>query len=139
MNRHVRVMALCSVLTMMAVGCQKEEILNPIQDAAISENGTVYTVQYAVDGVLHQELSHSKQERTDLFHRLFALAREGKEICVSSGEKIGSVLATKDVVIYSTTIEDDAIAWAEKMIDGGYRVTIKFDAEKKVYNCTARR
>ena len=32
--------------------------------------------------------------------------------------------ATKDVVHYSTTNEDEAIAWAEKMYDNGYKVSI---------------
>ena len=130
-------MALLSVLSMMAVGCQKENVTNYVSETSISEASAVYTVQYAVDGVLHHTTLHSKPERTDFFRQLFAMAKNGHEVVFYDGGKTEQCFATKDVIHYSTTDEDDALAWADKMYDNGYKVRISFDEENKVFNCVA--
>lgn len=53
MNRKVITIALLAVLGTMATGCQKENFADATSESAISEASTVYTVQYAVNGVEH--------------------------------------------------------------------------------------
>jgi len=53
MKKHFISVALFAVLATMAVGCQKDDVTNSTPESSVSEASTVYTVQYAVDGVLH--------------------------------------------------------------------------------------
>ena len=47
MNKTIRTIALIAVLGTMTVGCQKEQEIEP--QSSVTEIGTVYTVQYAVN------------------------------------------------------------------------------------------
>lgn len=53
MRKQFISVALFAVLATMAVSCQKENVMDIAPETSVSETGTVYTVQYAVDGVLH--------------------------------------------------------------------------------------
>ncbi len=137
MNNTTKITALLSVLSLMAAGCQKESVTDYVPGTSFSETCTVYTVQYVVDGVLHHATLHGKSERTDFFRQLFAIAKKGHEVVFYDGSKTEKYAVTKEVIHYSTTDEDDALAWADKMYDNGYKVRISFDEEKKVFNCVA--
>lgn len=50
MRRNIITVALFAVLSTMAVSCQKENVMDFAPETAVSEVGTVYTVQFAVDG-----------------------------------------------------------------------------------------
>lgn len=50
MNKTIRTAAVFAVLSMMAVSCQKEQVIDPSGVEARVEN--VYKVSYSVDGVL---------------------------------------------------------------------------------------
>ena len=69
MNKTTKTVALFSVLSMMAVGCQKENTADYdyVLENPVVEMSTVYTVPYAIDGVPHTEKLPSKTERTDFF------------------------------------------------------------------------
>ena len=67
MNQTKRTVALFAMLSLAAVGCQKETILEPL--ATIAETGTVYTVHYAIDGVMHSIVLHGEQERSEFINR----------------------------------------------------------------------
>ena len=75
MNKRVLTVALIAVLGTMAVGCQKETIVD-LQGSA-AETATVYTVQYAVDGVLHSITISNDSEWDAFMQTVFALSREG--------------------------------------------------------------
>lgn len=49
MKKNMISVALFVVLATMAVSCQKENVMDFVSETAVSEAGTVYTVQYAVD------------------------------------------------------------------------------------------
>ena len=68
---------------------------------------------------------------------MFALAEEGHEVSFRNEDRASRVLSSKDVVTYTTTNHDDAYAWADKMSDEGYTVTIRFDKETGIYTCNA--
>ena len=135
MHKTFTTIALVAMLGALAVGCQKENIID--EPPVVAENGTVYTVSYAVDGVTHQLTLVGDEAWHDFLNRMFALAEEGHEVTFRNEEAASRVVSTKEVVTYSTPSHDDAINWAEKMADDGYTVTIHFDKEKKVYNCYA--
>lgn len=62
MRKHVIPVALFAVLATMAVSCQKENVMDFAPETTVSEAGTVYTVQYAVDGVLHYKSSLKQKQ-----------------------------------------------------------------------------
>ncbi|MBR1765467.1 MAG: hypothetical protein IJ745_00330 [Bacteroidales bacterium] len=135
MNKTFRTIALIAVLGTMAVGCQKEQ---PIElQSSITEIGTVYTVQYSVNGVLHQETLVGEQAWSGFLHCMLALAEEGYEVSVANENISSRAVATKEVVTYSSSSQEDAYSWCDKMVLSGYTVTITYDKEKKVYNCIA--
>ena len=121
----------------MAAGCQKENVTDYATGTSISEADTVYMVQYSVDGVLYNTTLYGKAERTEFFRQLFAMAKKGHEVVFYDGNKTWQFAATKEIVHYSTTDESDALAWADKMYDKGYKVSIQYDEENKVFNCVA--
>lgn len=58
MRKKIISVALLAVLATMAVSCQKENVMDFESETVISQAGTVYTVQYAVNGVLHSATYH---------------------------------------------------------------------------------
>lgn len=137
MNKTSKTVALFSVLSLLAIGCQKENVTDYVSETTISEVGVVYRVQYTVDGVQHQITLHSPAERTDFFRQLLTMAKNGHEVVFYNGDKTEQCAATKDVVHYSTAEEGDALTWADKMYENGYKVRITYDEKKKVFNCIA--
>ena len=73
MNKTTKSFALFSVLSLMAVGCQKENITDCVPEISIVETSTVYTVYYAIDGSPHQTSLLSKVDRTEFFRLLLTL------------------------------------------------------------------
>lgn len=97
----------------------------------------MYVVQYTVDGEYHRVSLASEEERDALMLRLMALAREGYEVFVCNGSRTLHERLTKDVVVYTTTSESDAVKWSKQMTDNGYSVQISFDTKTGIYTCTA--
>lgn len=135
MRKTFTTIALFAVLGTLAVSCQKENIID--ETNIVAENGTVYTVRYAVDGVTHQLTLVGDEAWHDFLNRMLALAEEGHEVSFRNEEAASRVVSTKEVVTYTTDNGEDALNWAEKMVDDGYTVTITFDKEKKIYTCYA--
>lgn len=135
MRKTFTTIALFAVLGTLAVSCQKENIID--ETNIVAENGTVYTVSYAVDGVTHQLTLVGDEAWHDFLNRMLALAEEGHEVSFRNEEAASRVISTKEVVTYTTDNGEDALNWAEKMVDDGYTVTITFDKEKKTYTCYA--
>ncbi len=135
MRKTFTTIALFAVLGTLAVSCQKENIID--ETNIVAENGTVYTVSYAVDGVTHQLTLVGDEAWQAFLNRMLALAEEGHEVTFRNEEAASRVVSTKEVVTYTTDNGEDALNWAEKMVDDGYTVTITFDKEKKTYTCYA--
>lgn len=135
MRKTFTTIALFAVLGTLAVSCQKENIID--ETNIVAENGTVYTVSYAVDGVTHQLTLVGDEAWQAFLNRMLALAEEGHEVSFRNEEAASRVISTKEVVTYTTDNGEDALNWAEKMVDDGYTVTITFDKEKKTYTCYA--
>lgn len=139
MNKTTKTIALFSVLSLMTVGCQKENTADYVPENSVVETSAVYTVQYSIDGVLHQTTLHSKTERTDFFRLLIAMTQNGHEVYFYDASTTSQNVFTKEMVYFSTASEEEALAWADKMVDEGYKVSVTFDSKNKVFNCVARR
>jgi len=137
MNRKVITIALLAVLGTMATGCQKENFADVTSESAISEASTVYTVQYAVDGVLHIATLQSKEEVNALLMQLMALAREGYNVEVFDNNYSPSASPTKEVVTYTTSSDTAATEWTATKMSEGYTVQITYNQSDNTYTCRA--
>lgn len=135
MRKTFTTIALIAVFASMAVSCQKENIIN--QPAIVSESCATYTVQYTIDGVSRTVTLIGEDTWHDFLSHMFALAEEGHVVSFRKVASTSNTVATKETVTHSTTSKDEAFAWADKMHDAGYAVTIRYDKEKGVYTCYA--
>lgn len=71
MRKTFITIALFAVLGGLTVSCQKENVMDFESETVISQAGTVYTVQYAVNGVLHSATIHNEAEDQILIFRAF--------------------------------------------------------------------
>lgn len=138
MKKKTKTVALLAVLSLMATGCQKENNSEFAPEMNVSVPHTMYTIQYCIDGVQHRKILHSEADRKNFIRWLFTLAKGGSTVVFCDETKANQPTAVKEVVTYTTTNEDDAIEWAHKMLDKGYKVSIFFDEENKVFICIAR-
>lgn len=135
MKRTIKTVALLTVLSVAAVGCQKETIEVP--QAGIEESGTVYTVRYSINGVTHTETLIGEQAWADFLQRMLALAEEGYVVTMSSGYGTAQYSDTKEVVTYTTKDKKAAYNWVEVMVADGYMVTITYNPQTGEYTCIA--
>ena len=139
MKKNMIPVALFAVLATMAVSCQKENVLDFISETAVSEASTVYTVQYAVDGVLHSATIHNEAEEQALMQYLMALTREGHEVSIYDEEAYSHSVATKETQVHTTTSEANATTWTLQKIHEGYKVTTIHNTDTGEYTCIATR
>jgi len=137
MSKKVLSVALLAVLATMADGCQKENITELRPETSISEVSTVYTVQYAVDGVLHTKTLHNEEEYNALLMQLMALSRSGAEVEISDDNYSPNAFSTKESVSYTTPSESEAIKWTKQKMSEGYKVMVTYDTNNNLYVCTA--
>lgn len=135
MKKTIKTVALMMVLGTLAVGCQKEQL--SITPNIVAEDAAVYTLNYYVDGVLYTVTLQGEQALDEFMRNLFALANEGHKVSVRNGNAGNQILSSKETVVYTTTDEDDAKAWAKAMVKEGYVVDIEFDSKSGIYTCTA--
>lgn len=126
-------MALLTVLTLAAAGCQKENDVLPLAGA----EQTMETIQvvYSINGEVHQA-TLNKLEWQAFMERMLALAREGYEVTISKNDTFQTP-QSKEKVVFVTKKESEANAWAEAMINDGYWVTISYDETTGEYTCIA--
>ena len=135
MKKIVRVMALCTVLGVSTISCQKD--MSEFQQMAVGNATEKYTLTYYVDGDVHHAVLSGENMLDSLLHNLFAIAKEGHRVVVSSRE--GNLKTTREVVVYTTHSEADARNWSRKMIAQGYSVDIEYNPRTGIYTCTAIR
>lgn len=128
--------AMLTMLSLAAVSCQKEDIVDNDIATIVAESHSVYKMQYTVDGVQHQVVLHGEKEYSEFIYRMLALAEEGHRVSFYDESKVQYNLS-KDTVIYTTKNKDDAYAWTQTMMSNGYTVAVEFDSSTGVYTCTA--
>lgn len=135
MIRKSRTVALLAVLSMAAVSCQQEPMLeNPSSTIAVI---TQHSVMYGINGTFNSASFSTDEEWLDFVDFLFALAEEGNKIEIKKSNAEVCALATKEKVTYKTTKRDDAVSWFLQMESDGYTVTMEYDSKTGIYTCTA--
>ena len=137
-KRTTKLMALLAVLSVAAVSCQKENLVPSTPAEVITDNQAVYIYQYEVNGIRSRITLRGEAERADFINRMLALAQEGNTVSFFDETQYTQNF-TKEDVTYTTKDKEDALNWASGMLDLGYTVTIEYDKNKGIYNCTASR
>ena len=136
MRKHtITIVALLAVLSMVAAGCQKEEIVG--SQIAVQESSSTHSVLYCIDGVQHSGTFYTEEEWVAFLDRMFALAEEGHHVSFRENDEENRVVSTKEKVVYTTPNRQEAEAWADIMVDKGYSVSIEYDEATGIYTCTA--
>ena len=130
MKKQFKTAMMLALLSMAAVGCQKETT------EMFDNNGMELTreriVTYSIDGVCYTGNFPDEASLDSLYSSLFALARAGHTVTVFSSSSNSSMLKTnRERVVYTTDDKDDAQRWAKMMRD--------YDATSGTYICTAEK
>ena len=133
MKKTIITFAAFALLGAMAVSCQKENMSEPM--SVERQTAKIYTVNYTVDGVCHQERLNGDEALDSFLHSLVAMTREGHHVHVQNVGSGQSV--TKEVITFRTPDEDEAKAWIAAKLKEGYEVDMYFDTESEDYVCTA--
>ena len=139
MRKQFIPVALFAVLATMAVSCQKENVMDFAPETTVSEAGTVYTVQYAVNGVLHSITISNDSEWDAFMQTVFALSREGYDVRIMDENRPANGFSTKDTQVYTTSSEANASTWTKEKVKTGYQVSISYDETSGVYTCVAQK
>ena len=137
MDKKIKTMALFTVLSMMAVSCQKESVEPFDATSRVSEISTSYDVSYTFDGVTHHITLNSEEERRAFIYQMLALAERGYEVTFFEESKVSQGPVSKEKVVYTTPDKDDAYAWANSMMAQGYMVSIQQDSTTGMFTCIA--
>lgn len=137
MNVKFKTVALFAVLSLAATSCQKEDTSDVVSGVPVSEASTVFTMQYSINGVLHQITLHGESERMSFIYWMLDLAELGFEVKFSEDSLEKQSNASKGVETFTTDDRDAAYHWADKMALEGYTVLVTFDDKTGMYNCVA--
>ena len=138
MNKSIKTVALLAVLSVAAVGCQKETITVEPQ-TGVEASSTVYMVRYSVNGVMHTETLIGEQAWADFLQRMLALAEEGYRVTMSKSANTALYSESKEVVTYTTKDKKAAQLWITQKLEEGYEVTMDYNQQTGEYTCIAVR
>ena len=133
MKTNFKKVALLAVLSMAAVGCQKENDVLPL--AGTEQTTETIQVVYSINGEVFQT-TLNESEWSAFVERMLALASEGYEVSFSKNRS-SLTSQSKEKVIYVTNSKEEAAAWSNAMANQGYTVTITYDSGTGEYTCTA--
>lgn len=135
MKKIIRTVALFTAMSMVAVGCQKEPMLD--FQTTVSEESSI-NITYAVDGVTHQASFACEDEWQDFLVLLFTWAEEGRDVSFyNTNSYAANAKQNRKVVTFTTNSKEEAIGWADAMEHDGYTVRIDYDDKTGIYTCTA--
>lgn len=135
MSKVIKTLAVFMLLGTLAVSCQKENMVEP--NATEVQACTVRTVSYTIDGVEHLTVLHGDEEWDAFLSWMLALSKEGRQVSFRNPNASNTTAQAKEVITYTTTSEEDAKRWTNKMFDEGYSVTYYFDDDLKAWVCIA--
>ena len=137
MNKVIKTVALVATLSLVCIGCQKEETAQVNVEQTAPEVGSVYRMTYIVDGKTCHVTLYGEEAHDEFIYQMLALAEQGHKVTFFDESKVSQQAAAKDVVTYSTKKKEEAYNWAHDMEQQGYEVTIQYDTQTGVYNCIA--
>lgn len=142
MKKQIRNVAVMALLVSMATGCQKE-ILNPQTEGnclvtTVSEKKD-QAVMYTVDGENHRIIISDNMAWKDFLYNMLDMAENGSTIRIVNNNNVAQSSSTKEVVIYTTSDKDAAVAWCDAMYANGYTVQMNYDYTNNVFVCIAEK
>ena len=127
----VKVLALVSLLGIMATACQKETPVSPLPSVVTR------TVDYRVgNGDLQRSVIHGDVQWRSFLAAVFDSVDHGHRVSLLHGTA-GS--AAKDIVTFSSADKAEAMRWVDSMYNAGYDVTLWYDSENHQYNCIGQK
>lgn len=134
MKINFKSVALFMVLSLAAVGCEKETLSDPI--AIANEGATIYTVYYSIDGENSQVTIQDEASWESFLEWMVGLSREGRRVSFRRGTPTNNRM-TKETITFTTTSQSEATAWADIKVKEGYQVQIDYNKKTGIYTCTA--
>ena len=132
MKKTFKNVALLTALSLVAVSCQKEDVLPIIGTEQTADS--IYVV-YSINGeVYHATLGESEWDA--FMERMLALARDGYEVTFSKN-RTSLTSQSKEKVTFVTNSKEEAYSWSSAMIDQGYTVSITYNQSTGEYTCIA--
>lgn len=135
MKHSIKTVALFIGLSMVAVSCQKENIVE--QGISAEDHHAYISVDYTIDGAAMHATFQDEASWHEFLHWMFALAEEGHRVSFGDSNRLSGL--TKEKVTYTTQSQTDAESWGDKMAKKGYQVTIDYNEKTKTYTCVAIR
>lgn len=135
MKKTIRTVALFAGLSLVAVGCQKEDINK--QSFPAGNQQAYINASYTIDDVaMHATFSDEKSWQ-EFLHWMVGLAEEGHRVSLGNDAVVRSM--TKETVTFVTNSQSEAEAWCDRMFKKGYQVSIEYDVKTQTYFCEAVR
>ena len=98
MKQNIKTVALFIGLSMLAVGCQKETI---VDNGTVTETLQAYiNVDYTIDGVDMHATFNDEASWQEFLHWMFTLAEKGHRVSFGDSNRVQGV--TKETVTYTT-------------------------------------
>ena len=107
------------------------------QQISMTQNSGTSTMIITVDESTRVLTFRSEDERYRYLEQMAALAREGHVIHIANAAFRQNTNAAKETMTYTTPSHSDAVTWCTKMADDGYRTSMQFDENTKMYVCIA--
>ena len=135
MKKKIKTIAVLTVLSFMAVGCQKESLNEDY--IGIQQTVSVRNVRYTIDGASHFLTVRGEQNWQEFVGWMLQMAKAGHKVSFRIENDTSCQQSTKNVVVFKTTDEKEAQDWCKTMTENGYDVTIEYDPHTGIYTCTA--
>lgn len=137
MSKTFKAVALCVVLGMVSVGCQKEDAVGvPSQ---VSDDENVRVICYTIDETAFQIELRGEGEWQVFFDNMCALAKNGHQVFFWNGNGSEQSFFSKETLTFTTADEKEANTWCDKKIAQGYKVGMTYDFKEGVFVCVAIR
>lgn len=135
MKKHFISVALFAVLSILAVGCQKEDFVG--HTATTEEVGSVRTVLYYVNDEEHRVTLYGEDEWESFVDSMMTLAEQGYDVRIINENAAARKGGVTEVQTMTTTSQSEAKTWSMKKADEGYSVATRY--ENGQYKCVAVR
>ena len=139
MRIPIRTLALFIMFGALAVGCQKEGSVTPMQEMKAKTVEAMYTIHYTVGDASYIATLGSDEALDSLLLDLLAYAREGYTVTLYEETAFSQSAGTRETVVFQTQDQGQADAWVRTKTAQGYIVTMTYDEHSGVYTCTAYR
>ena len=130
MKKTIRTVALLSLLGLISVGCQKEDI------SMLSTQVATTVVSYTAGDQCGQAALTDNETWGAFMDRMMALAKQGYIVTISNGNGL-STNYSKEKVVFTTNSESEAKLWAMDMLQQGYSVQVTYDEATGLWTCIA--